>query len=151
MQRTLILMLMWLGICLPTVSWAELGGTINSSAGWKARTKAAVPVAEKAGYSVHETLPASGGSVKEYVSASGLVFAVSWKTPVLPDLNSLLGKQYFAQYKTEAATDTHAGRGPLRINQEDFVVFSGGRLKAFRGMAYVPSLMPTGFDHNELR
>lgn len=138
-------------LLVPVICQAELGGKINVTPSLKMSIKAAVPVQTQASYSVHELIPESGGSIKQYADAAGVVFAVTWKTPVLPDLQTLLGANYFAAYKSETATKAHAGRGPVRINQNDFVIFSGGRLKAFSGKAYVPSLLPAGFNTDAIQ
>ncbi|HET8706113.1 MAG TPA: DUF2844 domain-containing protein [Pseudomonadales bacterium] len=141
------------GLMTPLCCQAELGGQATTTPAISKSIKAAVAVTEKqsSGYSIAETKPESGGSIKEYVNADGIVFAVTWKTPVLPNLPSLLGQQYFSAFKAEAASKPHAGRGPVRINQSDLVIFSGGRLRAFVGKAYVPSLLPVGFDINAIQ
>src|SRR5690348_17204730 len=51
------------------------------------------------GYSVQEIAAANGTDVREYVSPSGVIFAVSWSGPAMPNLQQTLGT-YFAQYQT---------------------------------------------------
>lgn len=119
---------------------AALGETGAPAA--SAQTETSRQAAGAAHYSVHETRLDSGTLVREYVSAGGTVFAVAWQGPSLPDLRHLLGK-YFADY-TEAAKVS--GRGPLRINNPELVVRSGGRLRAFSGQAYLPRELPENFS-----
>jgi hypothetical protein len=39
----------------------------------------------------------------------------------------------------------------LNVANPDFVVASSGRLRSFRGVAYVPSLIPTGVSVADLQ
>ena len=92
------------------------------------------------GYSVKELSSASGRVVREYVSPAGLVFGVAWQGPTMPDLRQLLGS-YFGQVQQAAQSRQRRG-GPLVIKTKDFVLVSGGHMRSFRGLAYVPSLLP---------
>jgi len=108
------------------------------------------PAAASGLYTVHENMLESGTSVREFVTSGGVVFAVAWRGPVLPDLSALLGN-YFAAFKLE--TDrlrTTGGRGPVNIQAADLVVQSNGRMRRFFGYAYAPTLIPAGVDINDL-
>jgi hypothetical protein len=98
-------------------------------------------------YSQYERVLSSGTTVREYSRADGLVFAVSWEGPVLPDLNELLGT-YFATFMDGVKQDGQsAGRGsPLQISRDGLVVRSNGRMRNFFGHAYVPALVPIGVE-----
>lgn len=78
-------------------------------------------------------------TVKTYVNAAGVVFAVSWQGPVKPDLQALLGP-YFAAY---AAHPTISGMASVRSG--DLVVYSTGFMRHFTGYAYLKSQTPAGF------
>jgi hypothetical protein len=95
-------------------------------------------------YSLNEIQLESGTFVREYISAKGIVFAVAWQGPFLPDLRQLLGK-YFATY-TSAAQGKPAGRGPIQIDSPELVVQSRGRMRAFSGRAYIPQELPENFS-----
>ena len=91
------------------------------------------------------TLLDTGTSVMEYATPVGIVFAISWQGPVLPDLGMLLGS-YFSTFKTEVERN-RAQRNlgtPLRIETANLVVRSNGRMRNFFGSAYAPALLPTG-------
>lgn len=112
-----------------------------------ARRLAATPGVEFGQYTRHATQLESGTTVHEYARADGLVFAVAWRGPVLPDLSALLGG-YFTVFKFEADQARESGRrgSPVRIARPDLVVRSNGRMRNFFGHAYAPDLVPAGVD-----
>jgi hypothetical protein len=129
---------------------AELGGDAASVETDRAHMKAAVvPALPAQKYTVHELQGASGQVIREYVSPAGTVFAVAWNGPQMPDLRQLFGA-YFGVYQ-QAARAKRAGRGPLHINQSDLVVHSGGHMRAFSGLAYVPQLVPQDVAISEIK
>jgi hypothetical protein len=101
----------------------------------------------------HEISLADGSGIKEYVNASGQVFAVSWRTRLKPNLEALLGAQYAAL--SAAALEQPSGVASMKRQQSvrlsNLVVHQGGRVNAFAGVAYVPALVPTGVDADALR
>ena len=103
-----------------------------------------------ANYLVRETTLDSGTLVREYVSADGFVFAVTWQGPTLPDLKALLGK-YFDTMVAESASAPRAGRSRVAVNQPDVVINSGGHMRAFEGSAWIPAQLPAGFTPDDLR
>lgn len=102
-------------------------------------------------YSVHELQAQGGINVREYVSAQGQVFAVTWRGRALPDLEQLLGN-YFPAFHDAAVARKNAGvRGPLTLRQDDLVIQSAGHLRTFFGKAYVPSLLPPQVTVEEIQ
>lgn len=97
---------------------------------------------------IESTLP-SGTVVREYVTLSGIVFAVSWNGPFLPDLRSLLGK-HFNTLTTEAAKRPKAGHSQIGIERPDAVIISGGHMRAYAGRAWAISALPSGFNTNDI-
>ena len=102
-------------------------------------------------YTVHEAQLETGTVVREYASASGQVFAVTWRGPVLPDLNQWLGG-YFGVFKQGTDQSRLAGRRGASVNlvQEGLVVQSNGRMRNFFGHAYVPALVPPSIEINDV-
>ena len=100
-----------------------------------------------ANYTLFEIQTPSGTAVREYVSSSGMVFAVAWEGPSLPDLRQLLGG-FFAQYVQAANT---GGTGTRVIEQPGLVVYAGGHMRAFRGRALATDLIPAAFGLEEIR
>lgn len=92
---------------------------------------------------------AQGATVTEYANAAGTVFAITWKGPFKPDLQQLLGG-YFGGY-VQAARSVLPQPGQSRVSGSDIVVRSAGRMRGFVGAAWVPSLVPTGFDPSTLQ
>ena len=128
---------------------AALGGAPEQF-GSAATTVAAEVSSAGANYQVRDTLLPTGTQVREYVSAGGLVFAVTWEGPLLPDLKALLGK-YFDAMVAESASAPRAGRSRLRVNSPEVVIDSGGRMRAFEGSAWIPAQLPAGLGPDELR
>ena len=74
--------------------------------------------AQSEAFAVHEILAPTGIVVREYVSASGKVFAVTWHGPWPSDMRQILAN-YFEQYlkAAQAQVNSRAGRRPLMIEQ----------------------------------
>lgn len=128
----------------PSLACAALGGNTASTQTDQVQMKASVMHTNKTGsnYSVQQTESPTGVIIKEFVSTSGTVFAVTWQGPLMPNMQQLLG-QYFGNY-VDAAKSNHSGHSHLSIRQADLVVQSSGHLRAFSGIAYIPSLLPAG-------
>jgi hypothetical protein len=111
--------------------------------------KAQLRTTAVAGYTVHEIQTPANTVVREYVSASGKVFAVSWRGPLQPDFRQALGR-YFDEYNS-AASSPRVGRRHLNIEGTDLVVNSHGHMRAFYGNAYVLSLLPANFSVADIK
>jgi hypothetical protein len=120
--------------------WAALGGNEASvdtdvhALGGKHQVEA------RAGYSLHQITLQDGSTVKEFVSPSGTVFGVSWRSHVMPNLSQLLGN-YLSDLQQGQPTQRIPRRG-ITIQGKDFYFTNFGRMMSFRGRAYVPSLIP---------
>lgn len=111
----------------------------------------ALPQTAGANFSVQEIATPLGVTVREYVSPDGIVFAVSWRGPVPPDLSTLLGS-YYDQYKAAAASSkVHPGQRHLTVQTDQVVVQTGGHMRDLWGRAFVPVLIPPGVDEAEIR
>lgn len=133
-----------------TGSWAGLGSApATFGAGVLAaqtRTQSTGPAA----YSDVETKLESGAVVHEYVDAAGIVFAVSWSGPFLPDLKEILGS-HFSAMVANAGTGAKAGRSQLSLKQSDLVIVSAGHMGAFEGQAWLPAKLPPGFNAGDIK
>jgi hypothetical protein len=87
------------------------------------------------------TLP-SGIVIRELVSARGVVYAVAWRGPRMPNLRELLGP-YFAQLLNHSS---RGSRNHLILTGDDFEIRAQGHQHAFAGLAWVPSEVPSGVD-----
>jgi len=99
-------------------------------------------------YTVHEITGAGGIIVREYVSPAGMVFGVAWESATMPNLPQLLGP-YFAPVRQ--AIENRRVRGPLYVQSGPLIVESGGRMRAFRGRAYLTNLIPAELTKDVVR
>jgi len=136
------------GAVLP--AFAALGGDATSVANDVAKMKGQARATAAAGYTVSEITLPSGTVVREYISPGAKVFAVTWKGMMPPDLQQTLGT-YFEQWKAAAATAPREGHHHLTVRQPDLVVSTGGHMRAWKGVAYVPSLLPPNFPLDEIK
>lgn len=107
-----------------------------------------------AAYTVTTITTDAGTTVNEYLNSAGVVFAIAWSGPQIPDLRQLLG-DYFSTYAAanaaRAASAPGTGRGPSQMTGDDLVVHSGGHMRGFQGNAYLKSRLPAGFDIDSIR
>jgi hypothetical protein len=132
---------------------AGLGDTVASVQADRVSAKGQLRARSGAGYSVQEITAGTGTVIREYVSPAGVVFAVSWSGPAMPNLQQILGT-YFAQYRSTVATQhTNAerpGHNHVEVRAPTLVVHSGGHMRQFSGIAYVPSLVPPNLSISDL-
>lgn len=106
-----------------------------------------------AGYTVQEITAATGTVVREYVSPAGVVFAVGWSGPAMPDLRQMLAT-YFSQYvtavKAQRVGPARGGHNHVEVREPSLVVHSGGHMRQYFGIAYVPSLIPPNVSVSDL-
>lgn len=95
-------------------------------------------------YDIHEITSDNGMRVREFLNRAGIVFAVAWSGPVIPDLHMLLGTYFTAYFNARTMLKLPGTRRSLRITTSDMVVESGGHMRAFSGRAYLPALIPPG-------
>ncbi len=138
--RLIGLTLTLLAVSVPAA--ATLGEDAGSVRADQAEMQGTLQISAAAKFAVHEIRLPSGGVVKEYASPAGMVFAVSWQGPSLPDLRQVLGR-YFEQYSAAARAHGAAARA-ARQAEAGLVVQSGGHMRAFFGRAYVPQMLPRG-------
>jgi len=141
------LALVLLGVCAPAA--ATLGEDLNSVLVDQAQLQAGLEVKSTARFAVHGMQLPSGTVVREYVSPAGIVFAVSWQGPSMPDLRQVLGR-YFASY-VDAVKNQATGGGARALEQSGLVVQSGGHMRAFFGRAYIPAMLPRGVSVEEIQ
>ena len=133
------------GLLLPSVSRAELGGNLASILNEQKEFNSQLSNTQQGGVSVYtQTLP-SGLSLQEYLSGNGVVFAVAWSGPSLPNLQVLLGN-YFKDYLVAIKES----RRSIYLNTENVIIQSSGMMGAFQGFAFLPKQAPAGFTPSQL-
>jgi hypothetical protein len=124
------------------VARATLGGDVASIAANERELLGVRHVQKLASGERHDLTLPSGIVVHEYLSAGGVVYALTWRGPRMPDLRELLGP-YFAELGGGA---TRMSGGHHRVTRvgSDLVIRSSGHRGSFAGRAWVPSLVPSG-------
>lgn len=138
MKNSLAVVIILMMGALP--AWAALGEYEGSVALDQQVLRGELREEVRTGYKVHQIITPEGAVIREYVSTDGKVFGISWRAHVLPNLPQLLGA-YFPRVQ-QAAQAKAQRSGPLAIQSTDFVYSSSGRMMDFRGVAYVPGLLP---------
>jgi len=133
----------------PCIGHAALGAGEASIEAERQQWQANRASHEQRAYTVHELTTPNGATIREFAGPDGVVFAVSWSGPFLPDLRTLLGVHF--ESLQSAARTAHPAHSKLLLDRTDLVIHSEGRLRAFAGQAYLPGLVPTGVDPTELR
>jgi hypothetical protein len=138
-----------LGQPLPPGTSTTPGSAVRASAtGAPVSAKAAATpgtATSASRYTVSKTVQDNGTTISEYATPAGLVFALSWEGPFMPDLNSLLGS-YFSAFKAQAdaSRSTRNIGTPVGVDTGKLVVRSNGRMRNYTGYAYAADLIPGG-------
>ncbi len=101
-------------------------------------------------YSVQE-VTSDVVSVREYVSPSGIVFALAWNGVAQPDLAVLLGSYADDYEKARRQASQFPGRRSSRVKTQRVVVETWGHMRDLHGRAYAPALMPQGVNIDEIK
>jgi len=128
---------------------AALGGPPAAFEAGSSTSASSVALAGSS-YTLRDTTLPTGTHVREYVASNGVVFAVGWDGPFLPDLQALLGA-HFNTMVAESAKTPRAGNSQLAVNRPDVVILSGGHMRAFEGRAWLPAELPAGISANDIR
>lgn len=126
-------------------SHAALGSAPTDFGVAQTGLKARILAFATSNYNVTETTLESGTLVREYANRNGVVFAVSWNGPFLPDLRTLLGK-HFATLTSETAKKPKAGHSQVNLARPEVVIVSRGHMRAYAGRAWMESEFPAGFS-----
>lgn len=152
LHRSAALALAALGLCCCLDAQAVLGGAADSVHADQMRFQGVRRQSIDWQMTTHEISLNDGSRIKEYVNASGQVFAVSWRTRLKPDLAALLGAHYaVVPTQRSAAVGVAQARRQQSVRRPELVLHQSGRMSAFSGLAYVPTLVPQGLDADALR
>ncbi len=146
--RLLPVLVAGLAVALALPSWAALGDNTMSVQNDQAHMKGTLRTLSGERFVMHEIRTPAGHTVREYVSSGGKVFGVAWQGPSVPDLQQILGP-YFETMKQAAAQKR--SRGPLIINNGNFVFMQTGHMRAFQGSAYLLQEVPQGVSATDIK
>lgn len=153
-NAALRLLVTLLALCSATAAHASLGGNSASVEAdrlhMNAKTSIPPTTPSVGAYTVTETVLPSGTRVRQYVSAAGVVFGVSWSGPFMPDLRQLLGPS-FATLVARQANQTNAGHRHFSVHEPGLVIESGGHPRSFAGRAYLPASVPAGVNVQDIQ
>ena len=137
-------------LCMVRQGFATLGGSADSVESDRIALSAVRGTTTmQNGYTVQE-IDYGGTAVREYVSSSGVVFAVAWNGIRHPDLTTLLGS-YTNQYQRALQqTPRHPGVRHLSVQTGGVVVEKWGHVRDLRGRAYALDLIPPGVTIDEI-
>ena len=103
-----------------------------------------------ADYTVQEIVSDSV-TVREYISAAGIVFGIAWNGLTHPDLSSLLGS-YAGEYSDALRhAQRKPGRRHVQVKTDRIVVEKWGHMRNLQGRAYAADLIPPGVSIDEIK
>jgi hypothetical protein len=151
MQRLMACLILCSTTILTSISYATLGEHVSTVDNDISKLKASQKLSTaNSNYTIHE-MTADGNTIKEYASADGVVFAVSWRGISKPDLSTLFGS-YFQEYKTvDDNTPKQMGKRSVTMKTSKMVLRRGGHMRDMRGFAYIPSLVPSNVNIEDLQ
>ncbi len=116
----------------------------------KAELAAKQTHASNGSYAVHEITLPSGTLIRQYVTSTGLVFAVTWNGPFIPDLQQILGN-HFQALKERQAQHRLVGHRYVSYHSSNLVIESSGHPRSFVGRAYLPTAIPAGTTQQDIQ
>jgi hypothetical protein len=137
----------------PPAAWAVLGESLASVQLDQQRMAGQRSLAIGAGPQVQLITLAGGSTIRQYLTSSGVVYAVAWNTRFKPRLDQLLGA-HFPAYAEAARRSMQARPGIVHhavLQQDDLVVETTAHLNAHVGRAYLRSLLPVGEPLDAIR
>ncbi len=131
---------------------ATLGGPADSvEADRKMLSASRGAITTQGSYTVH-AMADDAHTYREYVSASGVVFAIAWDGLFAADLTPLLGS-YEGEFQQALSNTPHPPgmRNRSVVRTPRVVVEQWGHMRSMHGRAYVPDLIPPGVSLDEIK
>lgn len=147
---TIFIWLAFLTLAMAQPAQATLGEAVDSIArDSKALSAVSRATISRSKYALQE-ISTGTTTVREFLTPSGVVFAVAWNGLVHPDLRVLLGS-YEQEYRTaQRKQPRKQGRRQTRVKTERLVVETWGHMRNLQGRAYLPGLVPEGVSLYEI-
>lgn len=141
---------------LPVLAWARLGegpGSVEKDRKALKVEQVAKRVAHAkaaAGGSQVIEIAVNGTTIRQFVGADNIIFAVSWRGYNHPDLSTLLGN-YHVEYAARLASEPKGRQFQRRpIATSEITVIRGGHQFDLRGVAYINGKLPEGMREADL-
>jgi hypothetical protein len=136
-------------LAVPSLAFAGLGEDVSSIQADQMHMKGTARVLRsELNYTVKEMQMPSGTLVREYVASNGIIFGVAWNGPTMPDLHQLMGQYTVNKSAVRTGPISHSH---YELHQDDWVVHSGGHMRAYAGNSYVLHLLPQGVATEEIK
>jgi hypothetical protein len=138
---------------LPLQAGAALGAGVDSIQADTLRLSATRRARTDLSAQVHTLTQPDGSTIRQFVGADGLVYAVAWTSRSKPRLDQLLGAHFPAYAQAgRKAMQLRAGVMHNAVLQEgDLVVEATAHLNAHVGRAFLRSRLPAGTVLDALR
>ena len=136
---------------LSTPVWAALGQPESSVSADQQVLRGELRQEVHTTYKVHQITAANGVVWREFASPAGMVFAISWQAPHMPNLEQMLGAGLVDLQVALQSAAPRRTRGPLIIRTEKLIFVSGGHMRNFHGYAYIPGLLPPNVSPETLQ
>lgn len=130
---------------------AALGGGDSSIRADQSELHGVLTITPRRNYELREITNESGMVVREFVNRSGLVFALAWSGPAMPNLRQLLGAHYEAYAQSLARLSRPGLHRSVRVETPHLVVENAGHLRAYAGYGLLTDLLPAGMSPTEVR
>jgi hypothetical protein len=149
LKRVLLTGILLMPVLYGAPALAELGGDVSTVVRDSSVLGAARVISQKVGFTLHESRTPQGLVVRQYVEASGKVFAVTWAGRQSPNTSALLGR-YASRYLA-AARAPHSGHHVLTIHAADLELTVMRTQRGWLGSALLPGTLPQGVTREMLR
>lgn len=136
-------------------TWAALGSNESSVAqdGQPLGVRVTGHVARATPSNIHQQtiVDGNGVTITEYAS-QGVVFALRWSGPTLPNYSVLLASYFpqYQQYWRNQPMRSGQYRQPVILRQPRLVVHATGHMGSYQGSFYDPILAPLGLSLSAL-
>ena len=134
-------------VIAPTTAEATLGDDATSVRANQGHLGCELRVEKVASGERHVLALSNGTVIRQYLSPAGVVYAVTWHGPRMPNLQEIFGG-YAAQLSQRDRI--RGGRHNMTLDGTNFMMRATGHGHTFAGRAWVPSLVPAGVDLNAL-
>jgi hypothetical protein len=140
-----------LGAFVAGTAHASLGGDAFSVQADQAELHGTLARYDRPQFIIQEIATDSGMRVREFLTPSGVVFALSWSGPALPDLQQLLGASYLDYSHALSQLKQRGSKRSVRLASDALIVEQEGHLRSYVGRAILPGVLPAGVPVAELR
>lgn len=132
-------------------AWATLGEPVSSLESNRTALKSIHKSTSTHGaYTIQEDT-SDGTIIRQYISSSGVVFAIAWNGVSHPDLANLLGNYDDDYRQVLRSTPRKPGKRHVQLRGNRVVVEKWGHMRNLQGRAYAPVLLPSGVNIDEIR